>query len=410
MGYRPGVILLVQAAVLALILTWRWRGLTGRQLLASEGAAGGRVPLGYTRKAKGRVQQRQVGLASRRVFPLVVVRERWYHRLLKRLGLAAELQLGDAALDARWFIVTDDPERLRRALASPPLRAQLGELLALPIEGLHAAGDRAWIEIGAEDLERPDAHFRHHLELLGKVHETLSGLRLGETPGEGAGWSRRSITVLALAVHAGLLAASLAGLAMVWLAPGQTTERERLVATGLALGLAVAAPWLFLLSRRLRGTAWMAWMVADFAVTGLAGFLLGGVLLVRTTNVDLDSAPPSLATVAVTWRGCLLECSRGSGKSKKTSYHQLSAADCVAARRPAMLAAFRRQDSKCSDRAAFDFTVRLAPWRPGQAPFELDPGAARWERMVVGSRVAVPLHGGAWGIEWVDPLEFAPAP
>jgi hypothetical protein len=402
------VILLAQLAFLALILLWRRRTLLGRHLKPGTDKSLGSY-LSYVSTGKyGRVTRRQLGIPRTRTFPLVVVPERWYHRLLKRVGLAAELELGDAALDRRWFIITDDPERLRRALASPPLRTQLKALLSLRLSAIRTAGDRAWIEVAEDDLKRADVHFRHHLELLGRVQEALLALRLEEAGAEGSVPSRRGFAYLALGLQGGLVAASVAGLALAWFTPAETIEWTPLVAGGLALGAVAAAAWIAFLVHTLRGTAWLTWLLTDLAVTGLAGFLLGGVLLVRAANIELDFADPQPAAARVMTRRCDLLCSTGTGKSAKKTWHRVSLADCSVGRRAASLEALRLRDAKCVNRAEWDFRVGLWHWRPGRPPFEFNASASQWDGLEAAGRLEVPLHPGALGLEWVEPSEFRP--
>jgi hypothetical protein len=401
------MILLAQLAALALILLWRRRQLLGRHLRpGSDTSLGGY--LSHVSTSKHGVSSRQLGIPRERTFPLVVVPERWFHRLLKRFGLAAELELGDAALDRRWFIITDDPERLRRAVASPPLRAQLKALLSLRLSAIRTAGDRAWIEVAKADLKRPDTHFRHHLELLGKVQDALLALRLEAQGAEGAGPSRRAFAYLALGLQAGLFAASLAGLALAWFTPAETIERVPLLAGGLVLGAVAAAAWLGFVVRRLRGTAWLTWILTDLAVTGLAGFLLGGVLLVRAANIEFDPADPEPTTARAMTRSCDLLCSTGSGKSAKKSWHRVPPAECSEGRRGATLQALRLRDAKCVNHAEWQFRVGLSHWRPGRPSFEFDASPSQWDGLEAAGRLVVPLHPGALGLEWVEPSEFRP--
>jgi hypothetical protein len=149
----------------------------------------------------------------------------------------------------------------------------------------------------------------------------------------------------------------------------------------------------------------MGWLLADFALAGLPGFLLGGVLVARAADLGLDRAPPAVATVRVRSTACALECSTGSGKARKVSTWPLAAPECAAAGRPATLEAMARRDPKCASRAAFRFTVTVEHWLPGHPPWDLDAGAARHDRAAPGRPVEVPVHPGALGLAWVEPGE-----
>jgi hypothetical protein len=400
------VILLAQLAILTLFLLWRRRRLLGRHLKPGTVTSLGSYLSNVSTGRHGRVTGRELGILRARTFPLVVVPERWYHRVLKRVGLAAELELGDAALDQRWFIITDDPERLRRAVGSPSLRAQLQALLSLRLSAIRTAGDRAWIEVAAVDLKLADTHFRHHLELLGKVQDSLLALRLDAAGAEGAGPSRRAFAYVALALQAGLFAASLTGLALAWMTPAQTVDWAPLLAAGSILGTLAAAAWLAVVARRLRGTAWLTWILTDLALTGLVGFLLGGVLLVRAANIELDFGDPQPASARVGTRSCTLECSTGSGRSSKKSWHRISLAECRADRRAATVEAMRLRDSKCANRSEWQLQVGLWHWRPDRPPFEFGATASLWDGLEAAGRLEVPLHPGAFGLEWVVPSEI----
>jgi hypothetical protein len=108
-------------------------------------------------------------------------------------------------------------------------------------------------------------------------------------------------------------------------------------------------------------------------------------------------------------RGCWLECSRGSGKSKRTHTHALANEACGPERRASTLRDWRTRDDLCLDGARFRLAVLFSPWREEEPPIQVWMAAEGWDRTVVGQAVVVPVHPGALGVEWYEPRRVAPA-
>jgi len=393
------MILLVQLLLFAAVLGLRWWRLTGRQLAPVRDAALAPM-LEEVRRSKSKVVARSVGLELTGAYPILVVRERWYHGLLKALGLAGEVEVGDAALDAKWFVVAGRPDHLRWALLSAPLRASLGRLLGLPIKAVRSSRTRAWLELEEEAFGKELGELKGYVDLL------AGGPDRGEDPSA----ARRRQPWPWVAVHTALLVIGLVGLVVPFL------DREVLVADPAGLwtrsaliGALVASAWYLALRLRFAGTGWLTWLTADFLFVGLAGLFLCTAHVVRAANQGLDEAPPRPAACAVLSKGCWLECWRGSGKSKKTRTHPLAIEACGPERRQATLRDWQARDGLCVDGARFQLATVFRSWREGEPPLQVWMAAAAWDATAVGQPVLVPVHPGALGIEWWEPARVAPA-
>jgi hypothetical protein len=398
--------LLLQLFLFAAVFTVRWWRLTGRHLSPARDV-GHATMLEETRRSKSKVIARSVGLELAGTYPLLVVKERWYHRLLKAIGLAGEVEIGDAALDAKWFLVAGRPDHLRWALGSGPLRAALKRLLALPIKAVRSSQSRAWLELEEEDFEKQLGALEGYVDLLAEVQRALVSVRAA---GEDPSALRRRAPWLWVAAHTALLVIGVAGLAVPFL------DRELLIAdpAGLwlrtaTLGAAVAALWYLALRLRFAGTGWLTWLTADFLFVGLAGLLLCTHHVARAANLGLDAGPPNSISCIVMSKGCWLECSRGSGKSKQTRTHQLSLEACGREQRGATIRAWTARDQLCLNDTRFQLAVVFRAWQEDEPPIQVWMAADGWDRTVVGEAVVVPVHPGALGVEWYEPRRVAPA-
>jgi len=400
------MILLIQLVLFAAVLGLRWWRLTGHHLAPVKDAALAPM-IEETRRSKSKVVARSVGLELPGAYPLLVVRERWYHGLLKAVGLAGEVEVGDAALDAKWFVVAGRPDHLRWALHSAPLRASLGRLLALPIKAVRSSRTRAWLELEAEDFGKEPGALKAYVDLLAEVQRALAAVRAS---GEDPSAVRRREPWPWVAAHTALLVIGLAGLAVPFL------DREVLVADPAGLwtrsaliGSMVAAAWFLALRLRFSGTGWLTWLTADFLFVGLAGLFLCTAQVARAANLGLDEAPARPAACTVLSKGCWLECWRGSGKSKKTRTHPLAIEACGPERRQATIRDWQARDGLCLDGARFQLATVFRSWREGEPALQVWMAAGAWDATAVGDAVVVPVHPGALGVEWYEPGRVAPA-
>ena len=400
------MILLIQLVAFVAVFAVRWWRLAGRHLDPVRDAALAPM-IEETRRSKSKVVARSVGLELPGAYPLLVVRERWYHGLLKAIGLAGEVEVGEAALDATWFVVAGRPDHLRWALHSAPLRASLKRLLALPIKAVRSSRSRAWLELGKEDFEKDLGAIKGYVDLLAEVQRALVSVRAaGEDPAS----LRRREPWLWVAAHTALLVVGVAGLVVPFL------DREVLIAdpAGLwlrsaLLGALVAAAWFLALRLRFAGTGWRTWLTADFLFVGLAGIFLCTSHLARAANLGLDDAPARPVACTVLSKGCWLECSRGSGKSKKTHTHPLALEACGPERRRATVRDWQARDALCLDGARFQLAALFRSWQEGEPPVQVWMAEDGWDQTVVGQAVVVPVHPGALGVEWYEPRRFSPA-
>jgi hypothetical protein len=400
------VILLIQLLAFSVVITFRWWALTGRHLSPVKDATLSPM-LEWTSRGKSGVLARQVGLELAGAYPLLVVRERWYHQFLKWIGLGGEVEIGDAALDTKWYLVAGRPDHLRWALHSPTVRAKLERLLASPIKAVRSSRGRAWIELGEQDFGKEPSALKGYVDLLAELQRALSAVRaVNESPSA----TRRREPWLWVAAHTALLVAGVGGLAVPFL------DREVLLAdsSGLwlrvaLLGPLVAAAWFLALRLRFAGTGWLTWLTADFFFVGLAGILLCTFHVARAANLGLDEAPARLVSCTVLSRGCWLECWKGSGKSRRAHAHPLVIEACSRERRQETVRDWYTRDDLCLVGARFRLAVLFRAWRDGEPPVQVWMPEDAWDHATAGSSVVVPVHPGALGVEWYEPRRVDPA-
>jgi hypothetical protein len=257
------------------------------------------------------------------------------------------------------------------------------------------------------DLEKEVGALKGYVDLLAEVQRSLASVRVA---GEDTSSLRRREPWLWVAAHTALLVMGFAGLVVPFL------DREVLIAdpAGLwtrsaLLGSLVAAAWFLALRLRFAGTGWLTWISADFVFVGLAGILLCTHHVARAANLGLDEASARPVTCTVLSKGCWLECSRGSGKSKKTHTHPMALEACRPERRQATVSDWQARDDLCLDRARFQLAAVFRAWQEGEPPVQVWMAEDGWDQTVVGQAVVVPVHPGALGVEWYEPRRVSPA-
>jgi hypothetical protein len=391
------MVILLQLCIFLLFAAARRSFVFGKHLSPS---ASGSNNLSYTNRARSVTTARHIGVVQTHGIAFIVRRERWYHRLLKAMGIASEVRTGNAGFDESYFITTDHPGHLEELLASPDLKECLHKLFSMPVTSLHATPHKMWCEISREDRSKNDDHFASHWELLHQISRA-TGTSVANTSGDGAARKLGWAAALVVAVHAGLFSLGVFGFLPTFVDSVHTLSTRDLMAMGAIAGAIAGAAWFLGVVMFFRASSWAPWVMADFVLAGVIGFMLSGIFFVREANIWLPQAAATVHELPVVSKSCTLKCGKGRRSSRRSSYQFDSDRDCNPQSRQAIMASKKREDQRCVRRAKFEYRVELRHWRePGQYAFK--PDADVFDTLRTGSYLQVPVHAGALGLEWID--------
>ena len=316
---------------------------------------------------KGRVLGLNVGIEAPEGFEFTLREERWFDRLAKMLGVAAEFQVEEKDFDRLLYLLSDDPAFLR-TLTAGAVRGQIWDLLSLAkrhgyrFGRLRAKRGVLWVELGlgtGKGEAAPEAatalvtwlrDFRRLLEqtpTLIALQDRDPSLRRGAVLGSLA---------MALALAGMIQCIGIALTSEVWV-----LDEERLIAAafkggGLLLGS------LLLVAFVLVGRSARRHLVL------LEVFFLGGFGTVATTggllhnaNITLDTAPAVVRETTVVSK----EIRRGS--KGRRSYH-----------------------------------LELADWTGEGETRSFEVGERAYGGFLENTRVRLDEHAGALGLRWVE--------
>ncbi len=391
------MVVFLQLCLFVIAVSLRGRYLFGRHLRAD--SASGR--LSYTARSKYGITARHVGIVQRNGIPFIVKSERWYHRLLKSIGIASEIRIASSEFDRKYFITTDYPTYLERTLGSGQLLSHLQELFALPVKSLHAMPNKIWCVIRKDDLQEADAHYEKHFALLDTISKSSSrsiGYDHGLVP------SRLGVMAfLCVCVHAGLLTLGIFGIFPTLADSVDVVDTLAWVLKGIMAGSAAAAIWLFLILNIFRGSSWICWVFADFVLCGLLGFVLSGIFVVREANIHLPQPPPQVYGQPIMQKTCILECKRSCGRrcTQRSSYPFHSDASCNPQSRAAIMQEKRQADHICRSSAWYEYTIQVRHWQK-LSHYSFSPDVSLFDSVRVGDFLNVPVHERALRLEWVD--------
>ena len=351
----------------------------------------------------GTINRRLEGIRQVNGLPFIITREYFYHRTLKRMGIATELQVGDEEFDRRYYIVTDFPSTLEAACRDSIFLDRVKELLALPVESIHATRTRLWCEISPKDFKQADAHFDQHAALLGAIGIALRN-EARKMPvrrnRQMMGWAFSF-----MAVHSALLAYG-----FWWMIPliadeEQLLEPKKMLGiTLLAIPVAIFVWWRAILFF-FRKTSWAGLVVADFIFVGLTGFVLGGSLIVREMNIALPQVASVPASVTVTDRVCYLHCSKGKGGHR----YLIQESQCTPEARESTRRAYQNTYDKCQ-KNNYIYSLKTSPLGERKTPFSFDIwDDGFYDASQRGVILSVPVWPGALGVKWVNTKLIGPA-
>lgn len=398
------MVIFLQLCLFLIAVAIRGRYLFGKHLSA------GSVPnqLNYIAKSKyGRISGRHIGIIQHNGIPFIVKRERWYHRILKGIGIASEIKIPNADFDQKYFIITDYPSHLEMTMASGKLFSHLQELFSLPVKSLHAVPHKMWCVIGKEDLSESDVHYAKHIELLSAISQCTNKAESHEY----GVVQRRNLGIIAfifICVHAGLLTLGVLGVFPTFADSVDIIHTNTWIVKGILAGSIAAVVWFLLILRFFRQSSWICWVFADFVLCGIVGFILSGVFMVREANVHLPQASPSVFEQPILQKICVLECRKSCGRhcTRRSSYTYQSDA-CNPELRAENMRQKKQTDYICQANAGYSYSIHVQHWK-GDSRYSFTPSIALFDQVREGSYLRVPVHAGALGLEWVDTKQIQP--
>ena len=394
------MVALIQLVLLACVFVIRRSSLLGRDLKPID-AASDKSKLEAVYRSKNSIIARKIGFSHSQSLTFLVRKEKWHHRFLKFLGLASEISLPDETLSRALFVLTDYPNQLEHAMRSEALLGAIRALFQLNVKALHVVHDRVWCSIGSMDRGKGSDFFDEHRELLKKIAQfsQMPSHLAAEQPMI----KRQSLALIFISFHLALLLAGLFGVLPQLMDDFEIVKtNEWFVRSAYYLVPAIFL-WASLITLCFGGSSWLGWVLTDFVLSGIVGLALFGLLAVREANIHFDTSQAYIIETPIQQRYCELTCSTGSGKRRRSRTYTLSEMLCAAASRPSVMAEYRQRDYYCQSSARFSFHLRLAHWRmDATSPFYLAVEEAFYDQTSVGTKLAIPSHSGALGIEWID--------
>jgi hypothetical protein len=396
------LVILIQLLVFAVFFAIRGRSLLGWHLSFQESYGLARIG----RNKSKRIISLSIGLEHRALIPLVVRREKAYHRWLKMLGIASELKLTDPYFDSNYFVTSDLPGNLDFMTHSTALAEAIQSLFKLNVTALHATTKRIWCDIDKADVEREPQYFTLHREIMGEIAQICEKAQQ-DKPLQQISRRMTLISIGFISVHAGLLALGSIGMAAMWIDTIDTLDTGKLILFGILAGIVGLAGWLVLFRSTIRGSSWSAWVMVDMVLAGIAGFLLSGIVATRQVNAYVAQSAPNIIEQPVTLKACWVSCKKSCGRrcTRRESFRLEESACIGESNRNASLEAARQRSTICSNNAWFEMTIGVEDWRAaGTYSFSAD--GRQFDQARIGAPFRIPVQPGALGIGWVDTVTF----
>lgn len=399
--------LFLQLIIFCLVLFLRGRKLFGYHLRKKKT---GPDFLSYiTKSESGTPMRRDIGLLQKNGLFFVLKKERWYHRMMKSLGLTTEIATNDQEFNTRYFISTDHPDTLEAMLANTQLLSFIKQSIAHGTTALYSTPTRLWSVSTGKDSERPDSDFAQIGQYLTAISSIItkpsdSSFVIGRSSSLGL------LALFFLSMHAGLFGLALLGLFPTGFDTLHQADPLASIAKGLLFGLSAAGLWFIAILKIFMRTSWSAWILMDFFLFGLIGFLGSGLCVVREANQHLPQPPAIVYTQPVTQKYCVLSCEKGCGRRcTKRSTHQLTDTECLPTTRDAIEQDKKRIDPICAHYSHYQYYLTIAAWNDSaRDTYLFSPTEAVFDSVASKGLVDVPVHPGALGLEWVDNTAITP--
>jgi hypothetical protein len=396
------VVIVLQLCLFAAALLIRGRFLLGLHLKQVDGG------LEYKATSKSHVIY-HFGINQADGIPFIIRKERWYHRLLKAIGIAEEIQLVDANINRTFFFTTDFPSHLEQAMYTHDIHKYLHELQKLGVKTIHATPTRMWCTLprmSKEDDPSAGAHiYRQHLQAISKATQATPVIGY---PARMLNYYRTHAIAVIL-VHAAFLGLGLFGILPTLLDSVDTVDWYEWLIKSLIFASILIGVWLAHLLYCFKHTSWICWVLADFLLCGLVGMLASSLFIVREINMDFPQRTSSYMR-QVMQNHCEIKCSKSCGRRcTRHSTHRIQPEDCTVQMRPQTYERIRARDYICRDgRANYHFAITIPHWKGEKGTYHFDATTRQYDQMPVGTAISIDVNHGALGLEWVDTEAIKP--
>lgn len=398
------MVLLLQLCIFALALFYRGRLLTGKHLTPRQ--KNDSLLHHIYQDKHGIISVHHIGIERKQGIPFTIKRERWYHRLLKLMGLASEISVAHPEFNGKFFIITDYPDHLKHAFESKELLPQIQALFALPVKSLHATHHKIWCALKRKNQNLDNPHYKEHQALLQNISRLTT-----ECPLPTRRHTKRlgKMALSCIAVHAGLLAIGIWGFLPTFSDNIITLDPQSWIIKGLIAGLVLSGIWLVCLFFLFRGSSWICWVLVDFVLIGVVSFMLSGIFLIREANIHLPQREVQTYSQPILQRMCIVQCRKGYGKNPpKREYRFYSEDDCQPSNRPALLKKKKYESVICQSRAWFEYSLSVhSPWQRS-SPYTFSVSETLFDSTSVNGELIIPVNTGIFRIQWIDTDSIKP--
>lgn len=323
----------------------------------------------------------RVRLTTPRAF--LIGRENFFFRLMRTLGQADDLRVGDPDVDERWHIAGGSAPEFTRMVRGPAVRDALRAILVdLSPDRLGAEGHRLELQLPLRSAADWEGGGRQEAEA--RLLALRAALDASWAPsGEGM-WRYLLVSNANIALLvAGVGAAITHGASDVW-----TVEPTDLA---LHAGLAASVAALAAVRLALADTGWLGFGLFTFALFGFPGMMLGVPAALRSANADFDTAPATETRVGVAASWCAVRC---YPELLGWTPREIPIERCDDTRDASSLLAVRHV--RCGAALSLTPTARLSglPGEPGSLVITGQP------ELRAGEPATVDLRAGALGLRW----------
>lgn len=263
----------------------------------------------------------RMGLPLPKAFQFRLRDESAFDRACKRVGIAAERWVGDAAFDAQLFIESDDDRVVRALGTNPDLRRRLLDVRgAFEASGyrriqLIAAGGRVWFEAHKRKADFDPALLNatgDALDALTRALAPMARSTLGADP-----FTRRAAVILA--VNAALIALAVFGGIRAGQEPTELLSEWGLARLVAPVGLTLGVAWCWGALRWLQNSSRAHRVLAELVVLGIPAAWGSCFALAREFNIAFDTTPNWERIEFVRAEATYRSCGKG-GRSTCTRY------------------------------------------------------------------------------------------
>jgi hypothetical protein len=166
--------------------------------------------LTYTNQYKSMIVARHIGVIQEFGFPFIITREKWYHRILKSLGIASEISVGENGFDRKHFLITDYPTHLEKILKSENIVSKITEIFSFPVDSFHATRNKMWIIIQRKDFNKADEYYHNQLSALSWISKLVQEVNR-DTKTSFENKKTGAYALAFLATHAGMVLLGILG-------------------------------------------------------------------------------------------------------------------------------------------------------------------------------------------------------